>query len=636
MSFGGFCAIDTHIPASEVIIEGEQNGMIADIRYTQVIKTNADTKQLTYHFPTQGNFCIYKLIFDVGGNIVDLKLKVRNLNAISQTFTKPSIYPIGSVPAQTEVKVIAFCAFEANLEDQQTILTNFPLDTMLPDCSITNLQSDSAKISVNLKINQNVPIKEVFTDCNCAFERIDEYNAKISIEEIPKNLSSLLIRTKLESPFTGIAFKTPLTTVVSFAPLIEKIEIPDNEYIFLVENSSQMQGPRIDKLKSCLEIVVRSLPPKSIFNIIKFSNKHSPLWMKSSQLEPSTFKDAIKFIQNISDSGADIQGLLPALEFIFKEKPKTKRQIFIVTQGTPDRQTEIFELFEQHKSDTRCYPIGFGFHVDSYFIETLAMNTLGRYELVLENEDLASKVMFLLRHSMVECFNIEEINVPEFQKSSIQPIYPCSNKNLFFKTSDFGDNITLKGQFKNELLEYTIPVAKDVWESNCIHSLQAFHLIQKYQSNIATEEYVVDLSIENNILSDVTCYINVIDNRVFESNNIRNVNQKKHNNITKSKTPKFDYVMLLLQQDPAGFWSKSKKLLKLLDKKDYPNFKEAKSVNKKDKVIPTVAAIALLYKKALQYRDAWIFIEEKAMKWLSSINGSMKWNEVISGVVQTL
>jgi hypothetical protein len=69
---------------------------------------------------------------------------------------------------------------------------------------------------------------------------------------------------------------------LTFIPNIEIVPISAHEYLFLVDRSGSMTGPRMETVKLALTKLLAMLPNQhALFNIFSFGDKVDSLWPES-------------------------------------------------------------------------------------------------------------------------------------------------------------------------------------------------------------------------------------------------------------------------------------------------------------------------------------------------------------------
>ncbi|KAH0787554.1 von Willebrand factor type A domain containing protein [Histomonas meleagridis] len=533
MSFGKFVAyFDStrdKLPVKGITVECEQRGFIVDLKYTQVIQTKRNIDELTYTFPTDNKICVYKTHFVVGDEVIEMRLKPKEQAEEIYEEAKNSgktaaiskhidygyeSFTIGRVPANTEVKAIFNCAFEANLEDPKTIFVKFPLELISPSGSVTNLYGRgdndfSFKFELNTK--QTVAIESVTTNGNSTYEKIDDYSGKLTLNRIPN--SAIFIRTKLTDNFDSIALKTPKATAINFAPSYQSKELQNQEFVFVIDCSGSMSGSRISKARECLEIFIRSLPVQCMFNIVRFGSRFEELWKASQPYSQNSFDEAIRYVKEMQ---ADLGGtnILPALESVLKNKPKSIRQIFILTDGEVNYPNQTYELLEKNKTNNRCFTIGLGSGADAGFVERVASITSGKSDFVLEGDDLSMKVIPQLNMSMCSSLSKIEVHVEGSQSFQITPfpipIVPQGgSETIYIDTASVDDGILITGNNDDEDLDYAIPTS-DTWETNSVYALFAYQMIRQMElSGRCDKSKLQQLSLDSGVICTLTAYVGV-------------------------------------------------------------------------------------------------------------------------------
>lgn len=136
-------------------------------------------------------------------------------------------------------------------------------------------QNDCATESVFALEKACVPNKDfVFTYTiedyqlpSCVFGRTDSGSSAM-LSFIPK--------------FCTLSLDDAYKASVKGTPVDIDIENAKGEYIFLLDRSGSMKGPRIEKAKQALILFIKSLPADTFFNVISFGNESKELFRGDS------------------------------------------------------------------------------------------------------------------------------------------------------------------------------------------------------------------------------------------------------------------------------------------------------------------------------------------------------------------
>jgi hypothetical protein len=87
--------------------------------------------------------------------------------------------------------------------------------------------------------------------------------------------------------------------------------IPEQEYLFLIDQSGSMAGGRLEMAKQCVSLLLKCLPGgNTVFNIFSFHSSHTQLWPQSRPYNNYSVQEAVGV-------GVDIDwlGLILTLDF---------------------------------------------------------------------------------------------------------------------------------------------------------------------------------------------------------------------------------------------------------------------------------------------------------------------------------
>lgn len=207
---------------------------------------------------------------------------------------------------------------------------------------------------------------------------------------------------------------------------------PQQEIIFIVDQSGSMSGSPMESLKECLNIVIRSLPPATtLFNLVGFGSSYKILFTdehgrpKGQALNQETFDQVTNYIRSM---GADMGGtnILSALVAVLEGRhqpadsssylyllkrdsgappmlsaagnsstlpplppPTCPRQLFILSDGMMDNKREdILDILRKHSTNTTAFTFGIGGTADVECIKAMARAMRGSAEFISHKHDM--------------------------------------------------------------------------------------------------------------------------------------------------------------------------------------------------------------------------------------------------------
>jgi uncharacterized protein YegL len=183
--------------------------------------------------------------------------------------------------------------------------------------------------------------------------------------------------------------------LLSFVPRFESGSQPA-EVVFVIDRSGSMGGTSIAEVRNALQLCLRSLSPGCRFNIISFGSQFEAFFPESQAYDDESMKRAAAFVSSLD---ADMGGteLLPALEYVVREKPARERgltrQILLLTDGEVTNTDEIIDLARRHASTARFFTFGIGAGASHHLVRGIARASGGAAEFISPGERIEAKVM---------------------------------------------------------------------------------------------------------------------------------------------------------------------------------------------------------------------------------------------------
>ncbi|XP_048374579.1 von Willebrand factor A domain-containing protein 5B1 [Sphaerodactylus townsendi] len=197
------------------------------------------------------------------------------------------------------------------------------------------------------------------------------------------------------------------------------------EFIFLVDRSGSMSGVNINRVKDALLVILKSLMPTCLFNIIGFGSTFKALFPSSQAYCEENLVVACESIKKIR---ADMGGtnILSPLKWIIRQPIHRghPRLLFLLTDGAVSNTGKVIELVRNNSFSTRCYTFGIGQNACRRLVNGLAAVSKGSAEFLVEGERLQPKMIKSLKKAMAPI--VSDVSVewvfPETTEVLISPL----------------------------------------------------------------------------------------------------------------------------------------------------------------------------------------------------------------------
>ncbi|NXB20368.1 VW5B1 protein, partial [Rhagologus leucostigma] len=203
------------------------------------------------------------------------------------------------------------------------------------------------------------------------------------------------------------------------------------EFIFLVDRSRSMSGVNINRAKDALLVVLKSLMPACLFNVIGFGSTFKTLFPASQAYCEESLAIACQSIRRIrADMGST--NLLSPLKWVIRQPIHRghPRLLFLLMGGAISNPGKVLELLRDHSCSTRCYSFGIGPNACRRLVQGLAAVSRGTSEFLAEGERLQPKMIRSLKKAMAPA--LSDVSVEwVFPESTEVLVSPVSTSCLF-------------------------------------------------------------------------------------------------------------------------------------------------------------------------------------------------------------
>ncbi|KAK1803443.1 hypothetical protein P4O66_020881 [Electrophorus voltai] len=196
------------------------------------------------------------------------------------------------------------------------------------------------------------------------------------------------------------------------------------EFVFLIDRSGSMNGVNISRVKDAMLVILKSLFPACMFNIVGFGTTFKPLFATSQNYNEESLATACNHVKKIR---ADMGGtnILAPLDWVLRQPGQRghPRELFLLTGGAVSNTGKVIALVRSHAPFTRCYVFGMG-QACRRLGSSLAAVSRGCAEFLADGERLQPKMIKCLRKSMAPVLSDISIEwfYPETKEVLLSPV----------------------------------------------------------------------------------------------------------------------------------------------------------------------------------------------------------------------
>ncbi|XP_065817720.1 von Willebrand factor A domain-containing protein 5B1 [Labrus bergylta] len=217
--------------------------------------------------------------------------------------------------------------------------------------------------------------------------------------------------------------------MLNFCPDLKSISADlrkvHGEFIFLIDRSGSMSGVNINRVKDAMVVILKSLVPGCLFNIIGFGSTFKSLFTTSQNYEEEALALACEYVRKIR---ADMGGtnILAPLNWILRQPMFSghPRLLFLLTDGAVSNTGRVIELVRSHARHIRCFTFGIGLNACRRLVQGLATVSKGTAEFLAEGERLQPKMIKSLKKTMSPVLSDISIEwlFPETKEVLLSPV----------------------------------------------------------------------------------------------------------------------------------------------------------------------------------------------------------------------
>ncbi len=224
---------------------------------------------------------------------------------------------------------------------------------------------------------------------------------------------------------------------------VKKKDIIEKDFIFILDRSGSMKGPKIEQAKKALRFCVNNLNDKDRFNLILFNTDVEPFSENLVSVKQAR-ENALTFIDDIAGNGGT--NINDALLAALADKPDTKRPRIVIfltdgeaTVGETDTARILKNVSGANDDKSRVFVFGVGYDVNVNLLDKMAEQNGGTRQYVKPQENLEVAVSaFFTKVSEPVLVNLA-LNI---QNIKTKNLYPQKLPHLFR-----GSQLTVLGRY---------------------------------------------------------------------------------------------------------------------------------------------------------------------------------------------
>ena len=232
------------------------------------------------------------------------------------------------------------------------------------------------------------------------------------------------------------------------AELAKDQQVP-RDFLFVMDTSGSMRGPRMKQAQNALKYCLNSLTSNDRFTMINFAttvNRYTDQLMPAT---PEQLLHARKWVDNLEATGGTAinDALLAALDLRPNDPTRTFTLVFF-TDGRPTIGETNFEkilknVAAKNSANTRIFTFGVGDDVNASMLDRLAEESRAVVTYVREAEDIEAKVSSL--YAKISNPVLANLKLTVSDTISLNEVYPPQLPDLFH-----GSQLIVLGRFQGD------------------------------------------------------------------------------------------------------------------------------------------------------------------------------------------
>ncbi|MDR1182946.1 MAG: VIT and VWA domain-containing protein, partial [Bacteroidales bacterium] len=453
-----------NLPLKETSVKANIVGVIADVTVKQVYtNTGKNTLEAIYTFPLSTKAAVYGMQMTIGTRIITAKIeekekarkdyeqaKSEGKRASLLEQSRPNVFTMNVTNIAVNDTIVVELKYTELLIPEKGIYS-FVYPTVVgprysnkseetagkDDKFIATPYTKSGEMPAyifgfELSIHAGMPVQNL--DCNThkmkithptlnqALVQLDSSETKGGNRDVIINYS--LQGNKIESGLMLYEGEDENFFLLMIQPpqKVLKEDIPQREYIFIVDVSGSMHGFPLDISKKLMRNLILNLNPNDKFNVLLFSGTSALLNHTSLDATANNIEKAIRFIDTQGGSGGtELMQALETAHNIPRLSPDLSRTFVIVTDGYIAAEREAFQFIRDNNNNSNVFSFGIGSGVNRYLIEGVAFMGNGEPMIITKPNEADKQAEQFRNYINTPLLTRIKVNYGDFQAIEVEP-----------------------------------------------------------------------------------------------------------------------------------------------------------------------------------------------------------------------
>lgn len=304
---------------------------------------------------------------------------------------------------------------------------------------------------------------------------------------------------------------------------LQKAQIPDREYLFVVDVSGSMHGFPLDTAKKMLHDLVGNLNSGDIFNVLLFAGDSKIMESSSIAASSENIQKALRFLDNEQGGGGTELGQALQRGLALPVTKGFSRTMLVITDGFIQAEQETFRLIRENLNKSNLFAFGIGSSVNRYLVEGLAKAGMGEPFIVTdpaEAPEVAERFRQMVGQPVLTNIHVDHagVDIYDVEPPAIPDLFADRPVVIFGKwQGKLQGSITLRGtggagkEIKNSFFLEESPSSMENQPLRTLWARQRLMRISDHYSGLDEEnkEEVTRLGLQYNLLTSETSFVAV-------------------------------------------------------------------------------------------------------------------------------